>query len=120
MTPDPRLLSHPAVRAEAERLLFEYVHAASVSDSDVYDVDVLPFLHLLSDPSRPETRDWMVRGIRAKLERRMRRMIIGGPPQGETAKVAPDYEKVVLRDVDDLRDDPDALVREWLEVHRDA
>lgn len=58
MTPDPRLLAHPVVYAEAERLAAE-VDEVLVLGGEVFLVEA--FAVLLSDPSRPETCDYLIR-----------------------------------------------------------
>lgn len=69
---DPRLQNHPVIRAEAERLAKEMlteVHALGghgfwgSSETTAHRAFVGASLRLLSDPSRPETRDYLVRTL---------------------------------------------------------
>jgi hypothetical protein len=100
---NPDLLNHPVVQKEAERLarelwaiqapLFEADGWNTAHDPDDEDavegfaLCIEGHARLLSDPDRPETRDYLVRS--ANLS----------------------HYKMML-----LRNDPAALVREWLEV----
>lgn len=101
MPADPRLLNHPAIRREAERLAREFDAAWASGPHDFGGcgagraADV--FRALLSDPSRPETRDALVRMGQAAT----------GPALGPLDST-PNWLS--------LRDLPDALVREFLAV----
>lgn len=98
MAADPRLLTHPAIRREAERLAREFDAAWASGPHDFGGcgagraADV--FRALLSDPSRPETRDALVRmGVAADKR-----------PFGDA------------RWWGEMRDEPGALVRQFLAV----
>jgi len=89
---DPRLASHPVVQAEARRQareLWPLMRASEWDDGADCRQLVVAFTCLLSDPSRSATRDWLVRS--------------GIDKDGWCFLHA-------------LRDDPDALVVQWLRV----
>lgn len=98
MGADPRLLNHPAIRREAERLAREMVGDMNSAEAAMAcGVAASHFRRLLSDPSRPETRDALVRMGQAAT----------GPALGPLDST-PNWHA--------LRDDPNALVREFLAV----
>jgi hypothetical protein len=133
MTIDPRLFNHPVIRREAERRAREiHAKARELREAAYYREDALLTLALrglLSDPSRPETRDalvrlgsgaddrWCLRGGTSasypyavyKARRLHVRVRHGVSPQTAVALYR-------TRWWHSLRDDPDALVQEFLEV----
>ncbi|MFA5801257.1 MAG: hypothetical protein WC911_02145 [Thermoleophilia bacterium] len=150
MTPDPRLLNHPKVREEAERRAVEFFQAL-IDTCDVArkyareweDVEedirknwIDASTRLLSDPTRPETRDWLVRSG-MEWDKRWSHRYKGPDHFSNTAIYVrfPDgqekwmgegwYEQDIEHFLPDakrsywlaLRDNPEALVSEWLAVN---
>jgi hypothetical protein len=133
MTVDPRLFNHPLIRREVERLARE-IHAKArvLREAAYYREDALLTLALralLSDPSRPETRDALVRwGVGADDRWCLRDGTMLTHPY-EVCKAGRLHVRV-WREADpqtavalyrtkwwhSLREDPDALVAEFLDV----
>lgn len=136
---DPRLFNHPVVRIQAGRLARD-LHNAMFPGRTCSPPEEYGFLALLSDPSRPETVDYLVRSGAAADGRWGARQDVGnargyGPDAWFATGPDPQLRWVGVDDTEAdaleeaalwrrdhwhaLRDSPDALVREWLEVHRD-
>jgi len=141
---DPRLLNHPKVREKAERLAKEAWEAtkpsappscesrAGTADSDS-KWWVQGFTRLLSDPTRPETRDWLVRSGMEVDNRWEPREIKNGPHKGYWTTLdksgtcifeyswKEDAEKYGISNRLEhwlaLRDNQEFLVSEWLAVN---
>jgi hypothetical protein len=148
MTPDPRLLAHPAVRKEAERLAREWhkIRCSVIRDPRTWDAEVAGyrlahtemFARLLSDPERAETRDWMCRsGMEADGRWRVfqrewceyswywvgqakKSHWVGnfGGSDDNKVEATDRMERNRLEYWNNLRNDPGRLVEEWLEVMR--
>ena len=111
MLTDDRLLTHPVIRAEAERLAREGFgalcdHDPAYSSRAMVTLYTLSIIHarLLADTSRPETRDWLVRSGTDK-----ERQYLCGCASCDAA---------ALNRWRGYRNDPAALVEHWLAVHR--
>lgn len=144
MPADPRLLIHPVVLAEAERLARELweteVSILAEEEPDLLDYkwtgsaeSIEAQARLLADPSREATRDWLARSGAAEDPCTHPEAVLDADgwfivyaEDGELLGLGAERETAEYDAREYLRawwhrhrDDPDALVPRWLEVHAD-